>query len=259
MEDYRRHFSILKDRIVRFPDIESGEQQKIADCLSSLDAVIATEGERLAELGEHKKGLLQALFPAEGQTTPRLRFPEFRDAGEWDSRTLAEVTDMRAGKFIPASNISGTREEGSFPCFGGNGLRGYTSTYTHTGKYPLVGRQGALCGNVNLASGSFYATEHAVVAKARDGISVDWLYHLLIRLDLNRFKTGQAQPGLSVEVLNRLPCLVPSEIEEQQRIADCLFWLDELIVFGVQRLATLKTYKSGLMQRLFPASIEAIA
>lgn len=76
------------------------ERRKIADCLSSLDAVIAAEAERLAVLRDHKKGLLQALFPAEGQATPRLRFPEFRNAGEWDSAELGSVADVQLGKML---------------------------------------------------------------------------------------------------------------------------------------------------------------
>lgn len=183
---------------------------------------------------------------------PKLRFTEFRDAGDWRERTLADVTDLKAGKFVSAADISSYYSEGLFPCFGGNGLRGYTEKYTHTGKYPLIGRQGALCGNVNLGSGSFYATEHAVVAKAKSGVSVDWLYHLLVQFHLNQFKTGQAQPGLSVDVLDKLPCAVPNETE-QQKIADCLSSLDAVIAAEGERLAALRMRKKGLMQALIPA------
>src|SRR5262245_7865066 len=100
--------------------------------------------------------------------TPKLRFPEFRDAGEWERKQLGFVCDMQAGKFVAASDISELYKEGLYPCYGGNGLRGYTKTFTHSGKYPLIGRQGALCGNVNLAQGQFYATEHALAATPKD-------------------------------------------------------------------------------------------
>ena len=82
-EEYKRHFSILKTKVVTYPDQKSGEQQKIADCLASLDELITLEAQKLDTLKTHKKGLMQQLFPAEGETLPKLRFPEFRDAGEW--------------------------------------------------------------------------------------------------------------------------------------------------------------------------------
>ena len=80
MEEYKRHFSVLKDKVVCFPDPKSGEQQKIADCLGSLDDLIAAEGRKLEALRQHKQGLMQQLFPQPGETVPQLRFPEFEDA-----------------------------------------------------------------------------------------------------------------------------------------------------------------------------------
>jgi type I restriction enzyme, S subunit len=187
-----------------------------------------------------------------GGLVPKLRFPEFRDTGGWNRKALGAICEMKAGKFVAAADIFEKADDGFFPCFGGNGLRGYTKTYTHTGKFPLIGRQGALCGNINLGTGSFYATEHAVVVNTRPSVSVDWLYHLLIHFELNQYKTGQAQPGLSIEILDRLPCAVPSELAEQQKIAACLSSLDEVIAAEGERLAALKAHKNGLMQRLFP-------
>ena len=183
---------------------------------------------------------------------PRLRFPEFRGEGEWEEKTLDAVCEMQAGKFVAASEIAATQADGLFPCFGGNGLRGYTKTFNQTGRYSLIGRQGALCGNVNLVDGDFYATEHAVVTTPKAGISTDWLFYNLCLLNLNRFATGQAQPGLSVEVLEKVACVVPNDKNEQQRIADCLSSLDELITAETQKLGALKTHKKGLMQQLFP-------
>ncbi|MDO1529182.1 restriction endonuclease subunit S [Fulvimonas sp. R45] len=183
---------------------------------------------------------------------PKLRFPEFRDAPAWEWKTLTHVCDMQAGKFISASEISESPYEGSYPCYGGNGLRGYTSTFTHSGKYPLVGRQGALCGNVQYAQGDFYATEHALVSSPKIGIDVDWLCYTLDGLQLNQFATGQAQPGLSVDVLKSVPCAVPETEIEQQKIADCLTSLDEVIASQGRKVEALKAHKRGLMQQLFP-------
>ena len=253
MEDYKRHFSTLKERQVFFPGVESCEQQKIADCLTSLYEVIAAQGRKVEALKAHKRGLMQQLFPREGETRPRLRFPEFRDAPEWELKTLSSVCDMQAGKFVSASEISDQPVDGRFPCYGGNGLRGYTSSFTHSGTFPLIGRQGALCGNVQLAEGDFYATEHALVVSPKRGVVVPWLYYTLGKLELNRFATGQAQPGLSVDVLKAVECSVPATELEQQRIADCLTSVDMQIAAESNQLAALKTHKQGLMQQLFPA------
>ena len=232
------------------------EQQKIADCLASLDELITLEAQKLDTLKTHKKGLMQQLFPAEGETLPKLRFPEFRDAWEWEEKLLGAVCDMQAGKFVAAAEISDQKGNDSYPCFGGNGTRGYTKTYTHSGRYSLIGRQGALCGNVNLVDGLFHATEHAVVTTPKAGIHTDWLFYALTLLTLNRFATGQAQPGLSVDVLNKVACTVPKDEQEQQRIADCLASLDDLITAQTQKLATLKTHKKGLMHQLFPCLVK---
>lgn len=189
---------------------------------------------------------------------PRLRFPEFRKAGAWEEETLGAVCDMQAGKFVAASEISEKKADGLYPCFGGNGLRGYTKTYNQSGRYSLIGRQGALCGNVNLVDGDFYATEHAVVTTPKAGNSTDWLFYTLCLLNLNRFATGQAQPGLSVEVLEKVACVVPKDKDEQQKIADCLSSLDELITAETQKLDALKAHKKGLMQQLFPREGETV-
>ena len=234
------------------------EQQKIADCLSSLDALITAQADKLDTLKTHKQGLMQQIFPREGETVPRLRFPEFREAGDWEETKLGNLCDMRAGKFVPATAIDDNHKESFYPCYGGNGLRGFTKTHTHSGKYPLIGRQGALCGNITLANGKFHATEHAVVATPNEGVNVDWLFFELALLNLNRFATGQAQPGLSVEVLNQVECVTPKKEAEQKKIADFLSSIDALIAAQADKLDALKTHKRGLMQQLFP-NPEAVA
>ena len=232
------------------------EQQKIAECLSSVDELIAAQARKVDALKTHKKGLMQQLFPREGETQPRLRFPEFQNAGEWEVKMLVDACRMQAGKFVAAADIKEQNAGDFFPCYGGNGLRGFTATHTHDGVYPLIGRQGALCGNIKLASGRFHATEHAVVATPNQGVDVVWLYYLLDLLNLNRFATGQAQPGLSVDVLEKVPVTIPNNESEQQRIATCLSSLDSLITAETQKLEALKTHKKGLMQQLFPSPEE---
>ena len=223
-----------------------------------MDELIAAQARKVDALKTHKKGLMQQLFPRDGETQPRLRFPEFQNIGEWEPKTLVDACRMQAGKFVQAADIKQLNTVGMFPCYGGNGLRGFTETYSHEGVYPLIGRQGALCGNVKLDSERFYATEHAVVATPKQGVEVLWLYYLLNLLNLNRFATGQAQPGLSVDVLEKVPVKIPSDEREQQRIATCLSSLDTLITAETQKLEALKTHKKGLMQQLFPSPGETL-
>lgn len=266
IENFRRHSQgLVKDTLSlkyeAFSKISAlmpifSEQQKIADCLSSADELIAAHGRKLAALQDHKKGLMQQLFPQQGETQPRLRFPEFRNEGEWQNKTLIDACKMQAGKFVAASKIKEQNAAGLFPCYGGNGLRGFTETQTHHGTYPLIGRQGALCGNVKLAAGRFHATEHAVVATPNEGVDVVWLYYLLDLLNLNQFATGQAQPGLSVDVLEKVSVTIPKDEKEQQRIAECLSALDDQIAAQTQKIEALQQHKKGLMQQLFPSSEE---
>ena len=184
--------------------------------------------------------------------TPKLRFSEFRGGSPWEWQTLGDVCEMQAGTFVSAAEIAEKPSRGAYPCYGGNGLRGYTVTSTHSGKYPIIGRQGAHCGNVRFVDGEFYATEHALVATPRSDVDVTWLYYTLGGLRLNRFATGQAQPGLSVDVLIGVGCAVPAIEAEQQKIADCLTSLDEVIAAQGRKVEALKAHKRGLMQQLFP-------
>lgn len=140
---------------------------------------------------------------------------------------LEDVADMKAGKTTTAKEIEDFQTVESYPCYGGNGLRGYSKNPTHKGTYPLVGRQGALCGNVQLAKGVFRATEHAVVVYCGPSCNPEWLYHYLKYDDLGRFATGAAQPGLSVKSLRKLPVDVPSK-ESQLRFVAFVAQVDKL-------------------------------
>lgn len=132
---------------------------------------------------------------------------------------MEQALDLKAGKNIPASEISPVKTiEKSVPCFGGNNVRGYVKSPNRHGTYPVIGRQGALCGNVCLATGDFYATEHAVVVGMKESFDEEFLYYLLVKMNLNQYKTVGAQPGLSVERLNKIKIPVPP-IALQQQIA----------------------------------------
>ncbi|MCP9755677.1 restriction endonuclease subunit S [Lacihabitans sp. CCS-44] len=131
-----------------------------------------------------------------------------------------EVCELKAGDFVKVGDISKTKMENLYPCFGGNGLRGYVKTFTHDGKFSLVGRQGALCGNVHLVEGKFHATEHALVANLNSDIDTDWFYYKLVSMELNQYATGTAQPGLSVMNLKPIEIFIPSITEQQKIVAE---------------------------------------
>lgn len=143
-------------------------------------------------------------------------------------KTLGEVFEMKAGKHISASNIlDNPNVDHIYPCFGGNGQRGYVNEYSHSGNYVLIGRQGALCGNVQRVDGTFYATEHAVVVKPKLEVDMSWTFHILTTMNLNQYASKSAQPGLAVGKLETLRIPIPP-LPEQEKIAAILDKFDTL-------------------------------
>ncbi len=140
---------------------------------------------------------------------------EIPDSWEWCR--IGSVFTLQAGKNISANQIAENVEEGLYPCFGGNGVRGYVPLFNREGYYPIIGRQGALCGNINLANGQFYATEHAVCVETFANTNVLWCCYFLTALNLNQYATATAQPGLAVANINEVLIPLPP-LSEQHRI-----------------------------------------
>ena len=177
---------------------------------------------------------------------PHLRFPEF--SGEWEKHTIGELCEeFKSGKNIKAENI---QEGGVYPVFGGNGLRGYADRYNHEGDYVLIGRQGALCGNVRFVTGKTYITEHAIAAKATNNNYTRFLEYLFVRLNLGQFSDQSAQPGLAVNKLLKIETFVPSK-EEQYKIASLLKFLDERIATQNKIIEDLKLLRDGISDAMF--------
>lgn len=135
---------------------------------------------------------------------------------DWNIVPIKYLCSMQAGKTLSSEQIS---EEGVYPVYGGNGKRGFYTEYNTEGEYLLIGRQGALCGNVHLVEGRFWATEHALVTTPSNYSDIAFLYYLLVGMNLNQYvSSSAAQPGLSVSTISNIStCLVP--MNEQKRIA----------------------------------------
>ena len=207
---------------VAFPELE--EQNAITQYFDKLDRLITLHQRKCEETKSLKKYMLQKMFPENGNCVPKIRFSGFADA--WEQRKLGEVAqEFKSGNSLKADEIDIT---GDYPVYGGNGLRGYTSTYNHDGEYALIGRQGALCGNMNYSVGKAYFTEHAVVVKADENNDTRFLYYMLDTMNLGQYSDQSAQPGLAVNKLVKLENQFPMK-EEQQRIGWYFSNIDHLI------------------------------
>lgn len=166
---------------------------------------------------------------------------------EWKLVNLDNVCSMKSGESITSAGIDNFSP---YPCYGGNGLRGFTTCYTHYGYFALIGRQGALCGNVVAAEGKFFASEHAVVVTARQGVDIQWLTYILGRMRLNRYSESSAQPGLSVSKILKLLIPFPPLEYEQRSIAAALSDMDALLDSLDRLIAKKRDLKQAAMQQL---------
>ena len=169
----------------------------------------------------------------------------------WEIKKLGEVFTLKAGKSISSDNIKPDGGEKMYPCFGGNGIRGYVDTYIAEGAYPIIGRVGALCGNIQLSQGKFYATEHAIVAyiKSND-IKAEWAALALKSLNLRQYAKGVAQPVISAGQLAELSIPIPPR-EEQERIVEELDCLSGVIEKKREQLRELDALAQSIFYQMF--------
>jgi type I restriction enzyme S subunit len=225
------------------------EQQKIADCLASADALIAAQGRKVEALRAHKKGLMQQLFPQEGETQPRLRFPEFEGAGDWEEHKLGDVCELYQPVTLSSSELTMT---GEHLVYGANGVIGTHNEYNHADSEVAVTCRGATCGEVTRTLPMSWITGNAMVVRPRSArLAKDFLFQYFKNHGLKSTISGSAQPQITRAGFSPLPVSFPAP-SEQQRIADCLTSLDDLITAEARKLDTLKIHKRGLMQQLFP-------
>lgn len=240
------HYTItqLSDTPVCLPSFD--EQKEVGEYFQSLDNLITLHQRKCDETKKLKKYMLQKMFPQNGSKVPEIRFKGFTD--EWEQRKLGEVAqELKSGNSLKADVIDIT---GDYPVYGGNGLRGYTSIYNHDGEYALIGRQGALCGNMNYSVGKAYFTEHAVVVKADENNDTRFLYYMLDTMNLGQYSDQSAQPGLAVNKLVKLENQFPTK-EEQQRMGWYFSNIDNLITLHQHKCEELKKLKKFMLQNMF--------
>ena len=210
-------------KYIRFPIPPPEEQAAIVRFLDHADEqiqqYIASKGRLIALLEEERQALVhQAVTRGLNPNVP-LKPSGVEWLGDvpehWEIRRLKTICGMKSGESITAVSIE---TAGEYAVYGGNGLRGYTSEFTHDGDYVLVGRQGALCGNVHIARGQFWASEHAVVTTLLPNHILEWLGALLEAMNLNQYSIAAAQPGLAVERVMNLWVPVPPR-EDQENIS----------------------------------------
>ena len=247
------------------------EQQKIADCLSSLDELIAAQARKVDALKTHKKGLMQQLFPREGETQPRLRFPEFRDAEEWTQKALGDIADVLMCKRIFANETNPTE---GVPFYKIGTLGGTPdafisqdifSDYKQRYNYPRLGEVLITCsGTIGKClpfngSDSYFQDSNIVwIDNSTLIVTNQFLLSILSSVDWSGLNSTTITRIYGPD-LRGLVIKFPQDHLEQQRIANCLTALDDVITSAIQELATLKTHKKGLMQQLFPSAAELAA
>lgn len=199
-------------------------QQEIVRVLDSFTAMITNLETELASRQKQYEHYRNQLITSE----------------EGVSLKVSEFCELKAGKAIKASELSEIKDMfHPYPCFGGNGIRGYIAKTSHEGDYSIIGRQGALCGCINWATGEFYATEHAVVATPKSNCDTKFLFYLFTFADLNKYKSQGAQPGLAVSNLNELCYKIPS-LQRQKEIVEILDTFETLITNIKQELEARK-------------------
>ncbi|WP_291096335.1 MULTISPECIES: restriction endonuclease subunit S [unclassified Empedobacter] len=280
-EEYKRHFSILKEKVISYPT-NPVEQQKIAACLSSLDDVIAGHEEKLTALEEHKKGLMQNLFPQEGETQPKFRFPEFENDGDWVEKTIIDTADKNIKWSFTGGPFGSNLKSSDYTFKGiriiqlqniGDGIfNDEYKIFTSLDKADellscniysgdiILSKMGDPVGRACIMPGDneryLMASDGIRLAVNEKEFSKYFIFSLInsdtIRSKIEAKSTGSTRKRIGLDVLKQIPLLIPKTLNEQQKIASVLSSVDELIVAQREKIASLKEHKKGLMQGLFP-------
>ena len=240
------------------------EQQTIVNFLDYktrlIDNFIANRQQQQKLLKEHKAGIINKAVTKGINPHANMKPSGIEWIGDipedWQVMKLKYVAKLQSGETITADSI---KETGDYPVFGGNGLRGYTDSYTNDGDFILIGRQGALCGNINYAAGQFWASEHAVVSYLRKLTNIFWLGELLRVMNLNQYSQAAAQSGLSVDRIKNLliPCPdYQEQINIETHIKTETALIDTLITKYQKQIELMQEYRTALISQAVTGKID---
>src|SRR5690554_5878891 len=241
--DHKRYYiTVFQELLVPLPHLP--EQQKIAECLSSLDDMLAAHNEKLELLKGHKKGLMQNLFPQEGERVPKFRFPEFENNGEWEEKKLGEVFEIGSGRDYKHL------KPGDIPVYGSGGYMLSVNDCLYDGESVCIGRKGTIDKPMFL-SGKFWTVDTLFYTHSFKGSSPKFIFYIFQKIIWINHNEAGGIPSLSKKIISRITVMLP-RVAEQQKIASCLSAVDDLIKAETEKIEALKAHKKGLMQGLFP-------
>jgi type I restriction enzyme S subunit len=219
------------------------EQRKIADFLSSIDELITEQKQKLDVLNAHKKGLMQQLFPTEGESVPKLRFPEFQNQAAWKKKPFLKLFKIGGGKdhkHLP---------DGDIPVYGSGGYMRSANEYLYNGESACIGRKGTINKPIFL-TGKFWTVDTLFYTHSFNGCLPRFIFLLFQNINWLALNEAGGVPSLSKVIINKVEVMIP-DINEQQEIVDCIFSIDEIIELQNNKIEALKRHKKGLMQQLF--------
>ena len=249
---------------LRIPVPPISEQEVIASYLDykigQVDLLIAEKEKQMKDLQQYRMSLISETVTH--GLNPDVKMKESgvewlgRIPEHWEVLKMKYLVTLQSGSNLTAEQI---QKEGQYPVYGGNGIRGYYHSYSNDGEFVLIGRQGALCGNINYATGKFWATEHAVICYPIQKFALTWFGELLRTMNLNQYSESAAQPGLSVENIKKLLIPVPP-LSEQQSIASFLddktARIDSTLKELEMQIADLRCYKTSVITEAVTGKVD---
>lgn len=240
------------------------EQNKIVKYLNrrliQIDNFIKTKIKLISLLKEQKKAIIYSLITQGLNKQENIKLSNIGWVNEfpahWTKSKLKHLGSFKSGDSITSLSIE---EDGKYPVYGGNGLRGYINEFTHDGEFLLIGRQGALCGNVHLVKGKFWASEHAIVTVPKPNVDIEWFNLLIEVMDLNQYSRSAAQPGLSVEKIINVPTFLPPREEQKaivKSVESSVKKIEKSIELAEKEVKLIKEYRERFISDVVTGQID---
>lgn len=227
----------------------TAERKKISMCLSSIDELIDNQTQKMESLNLFRRGLMEELFPSEGETVPKRRFSEFKIREPWKKEPFSKLFKIGGGK--AHKHLA----DGDIPVYGSGGYMRSANDYLYDGESACIGRKGTINKPIFL-TGKFWTVDTLFYTHGFKDCLPKFVYLLFQNINWLALNEAGGVPSLSKVIINNVEVMIP-EIDEQQKIVDCIFSLDEIIQQQKNKLDFLAKHKRGLMQQLFPC-IETI-